>query len=134
MFVDVQQGRLTKSTTDSVGWDVYSTEEVLIPPQDKVVVGTGVVTDMHGCFGLIFDRSGLAAKFGVSRRAGVIDPDYNEEWKVVLVNEGKEAYKVNKGDRIAQVIFLPLPAVRVAGNGVEFSTEVRKGGLGSTGV
>lgn len=133
MKVEVLQGRLTKSTQKSACYDLYSTEDVLIRPQTVAVVGTGLVTKLTGCFALMLDRSGLAAKYGVSRRAGVIDEDYPGEWKCVLVNEGQEAYQVRAGDRVAQVLFLPTVAVEVVGEGVTESAVVRTSGLGSTG-
>ena len=133
MKVTVLTGRLTRSTAASVGYDIYSEWDVLIPPQECRVVGTGLRTKMEGCFALLQDRSGLAAKFKVSRRAGVIDPDYADEWRVILANEGLEAYQVRKGDRIAQVLFIPLFAVEVVGDGVTESAAERSGGLGSTG-
>jgi dUTP pyrophosphatase len=130
----VIEGRLRKSTPDAVGYDLFATEDVLIPPQTHAVVGTGVSSQLMGCFAVLFDRSGLAAKYGVGRLAGLIDPDYLQEWKVVLANLcGREAYQVKKGDRIAQAVFFDLPKVRVIGTQVEVGTEERKGGFGSTG-
>jgi dUTP pyrophosphatase len=89
---------------------------------------------MEGCFALICDRSGLAANWGVSRRGGVIDPDYDKEWKVILCYEGRESYCVRAGDRIAQVLFFPLNDIAVVGEGVEVLSTERTGGLGSTGA
>jgi dUTP pyrophosphatase len=65
----------------------------------------------------------------------VIDPDYDGEFKVILRNESKEAYQIKVGDRIAQVIFLPLLPVEIVSAGGQFeeSESKREGGLGSTG-
>lgn len=134
MKVTLLSGRLTKATSRSAAYDIYSTEDVFIPPGTVAVINTGIVTQMEGCYALMQDRSGLAAKFGVSRRAGLIDEDYPGEWKCVLVNEGKEAYMVRAGDRIAQVLFLPMVEVEVVGEGVTESEAIRTSGLGSTGV
>lgn len=133
MKVTLLSGRLNKSTAQAVGWDIYASEGRLVAPHHPVVIPTGVRTKMEGCFALIQDRSGLAAKFGVSRRAGVIDPDYDKEWGVVLVTDGVEAYQVNAGDRIGQVIFLPLYLIEVVGEGVEVLGVEREFGFGSTG-
>lgn len=133
-MIAVIEGRLRKATPDSAGYDLFATEDVLIPPQTHAVIGTGVRSDLRGCFAVLFDRSGLAAKYGVSRMAGLIDADYTEEWKVVLANLcGREAYQVKKGDRIAQVVFFDQQKVRVVGEQIEFGTEARTGGFGSTG-
>lgn len=135
MKVTLKAGKLTKSTSKSVGYDLYSTEDVFLPPGAQALVPTGVVTEMENCFALVLDRSGLAAKFRVNRRAGVIDADYSGIWNVVLVNENREPYQVRAGDRIAQCIFLRQEAVEfvVEGGEVIESGETRNGGLGSTG-
>lgn len=133
MKVTVLTGRLQRSTAKSVGYDLFSSEDVLLPSQSYAVVGTGVTTEMDGCFALILDRSGLASKYGVSRRAGVIDPDYRGEWMVCIHNEGLEGYQIRKGDKIAQVVLFPLTQIEVVGDGVEQLTVERTGGLGSTG-
>lgn len=138
-IVDVIRGKLSKSTDDAACYDVYSAITVQINPGESVVVPTGLVTEMWGVDALLFDRSGLAAKFRVTRRAGVIDAKYPDEWGVVLVNEGQLPYQVKAGDRIAQAMFVPKFAVdvkpREGGEGVvEVSGEVRTGGFGSTGA
>lgn len=132
MKVEVVSGRLVKSTPLSACYDVYASKDALLVPHVTTVVETDLRTRMEGCFGLLLDRSGLAAKWGVSRRAGVIDPDYTDFWKVVVVCESMVAYQVRAGDRICQVLFLPLSTIEVVGGEV-VQTE-RVGGFGSTGV
>lgn len=127
----VLTGQLTRGTSKSACWDIYSQVDALVVPGGQVVLATGLTTEMHYCDALCLDRSGLAAKFEISRRAGVIDEDYAFEWKVILRNEGKEAYQVKAGDRVSQVYFLPKFNVPVEG-GVSEDT-IRSGGLGSTG-
>lgn len=128
-------GKLVRATKGSVGFDLYATEEVLIPPQTHAVIGTGVHSEMEGCFAVLFDRSGLAAKFGVSRMAGLIDPDFDKEWKVVLANLcGREAYQVKKGDRIAQAVFFDFQQCWQRLSGVEHLQQERTDGFGSTGT
>jgi dUTP pyrophosphatase len=127
-------GRLRKATPESAGFDLFATEDVVIPPQRHAVIGTGVSSELRDCFAVLFDRSGLAAESGVGRMAGLIDADYKKEWKVVLANHcGKKAYVVKKGDRIAQVVFFDNQKVRVVGEEIEYGTEERKDGFGSTG-
>jgi dUTPase len=87
---------------------------------------------MEGCYGIICDRSGLALR-GVSRRGGVIDPDFDQEWKVILVNDTAVMATVEVGDRIGQVLFIPLPEIEVVGEGVVEVAAIRNGGFGSTG-
>lgn len=135
MKIVLKAGKLTRSTSESAGYDLYSTEDVLLLPGEQALVPTGVVTSMENAFALVLDRSGLAAKYRVSRRAGVIDADYSGQWFVVLCNEGREAYQVKAGDRIGQCIFLPKFQAEfvVEGGVLEESGVRREGGLGSTG-
>lgn len=136
MKVTLLSGRLTRATSRSAAYDLHSTQDVLLKPGEQVVVGTGVVTEMEGVYAVLYDRSGLAAKFGVHRRAGLIDADYRGQWGVVLVNGGKEGYQVRVGDRIAQAVFYPLVEIPVfaAGGAVDVADAVRgDGGFGSTG-
>lgn len=136
MQVKLLKGRLTKSTKDAAGYDLHSTIDKLLVPGEVTVIPTGVVTEMEGCYGFIADRSGLAAKFGVTRRAGIIDEKYPGEWGVVMVNEGKEAYQIKIGDRIAQTLFMPIVDVNLIAEsgGVNIKEVTRTEGFGSTGV
>lgn len=98
---------------------------------------TGIAIEMPSpdCVALVFSRSGMGAKYGVSlaNSVGVIDSDYRGEIRVTLINHGGAAYTVNPDDRIAQLMVvrtLPLHA--------EFTeelsdTERGAGGFGSTG-
>lgn len=131
--VILKSGRLTKATPDSACFDVHASQDVLLVPGEVVTVPTGIRSEMTGCSALLLDRSGLAAKFGVTRRAGVIDADYRGEWLVVMVNEGKEGYQIKAGDRIAQCLFVPHFDVLMDGN-VEIKGVERAGGFGSSGV
>jgi dUTP pyrophosphatase len=118
----------TRGSVGSAGWDLYARTRALVPARRLELVRVGIITSFNpSLVGLIRDRSGLAVK-GITTRAGVIDSDYRQEWGVVLANETDTDYFVEVGDRIAQVVFLPLAPV-----GWEQSLEVRGGGFGSTG-
>jgi dUTP pyrophosphatase len=83
--------------------DLYAAEALTIVPGATVAVSTGVALEFpptHGA--LVEDRSGLALR-GVTTLAGVIDPGYRGEIKVVVTNLGAEAVEVKVGDRIAQL-------------------------------
>ncbi len=135
MKVEVITGRLTKATGRSAAYDIYAAKAVTIYPQHYAVIPTGLKVRMTGCYALCVDRSGLAAKKGVSRRAGLIDEDYEGEWFVIVHNEGDEPFEVTEGMRIAQTLFMPMVEVEVVGEGVQELGVVRgEGGLGSTGV
>lgn len=136
-MVCLKKGKLAKSTADAACYDVFSRVDLIINPGEMAIVPTGVVTEMYQADALLLDRSGLASKFRVTRRAGVIDAKYPDEWGVVLVNEGRLPYQVKAGDRIAQALFIPKFNIPVDVTGsdacVEKSDGTRIGGFGSTG-
>lgn len=118
-----------------IGLDLPAGENVVIGPGQKVVVKTGLkiaIPENHA--GLIWDRSGLAAKNSITTLGGVLDPGYRGELKVIMVNLGKESFKVEKGMRIAQMLVQPvanLPMVEV-----EELDDTHRGekGFGSSGT
>ena len=128
----------TKGSEYSAGYDIYSAEEKTVPAGAWILIKTGIslAWDDQSYYPQIFSRSGLALKFGISPRAGVIDFDYRKEVGVILMNEGNQDYEVKVGDRIGQFIFLKIE------NSIEFEevenfreiNSTRDGGFGSTGV
>jgi len=120
-------------SSESAGFDLYSVSDVEIGAGERVIVNTGVHLEIEGgyCW-QYWDRSGLASK-GVTFMGGLIDSDYRGEFKVILLNTGKEPYKIEKGDRIIQVV--PVPIVQVEFEKVEELEESGRGegGFGSTG-
>ena len=130
------------ATPGSAGIDLRAcmTEaEVSIPPGGRYRFPTGIAVEctMPGVAGFVYSRSGLGTKDGlvVSQGVGVIDPDYRGEILVSLLNTSDQTRVVTRGQRIAQLVFLPIirPQVAVVD---EFSatTERGLGGFGSTGV
>ena len=136
LLVDDNAKMPTRGSKYSAGLDLYSVESVEILPQERKMVSTGLsVTVPTGCYGRVAPRSGLAYKHGVDVFAGVIDSDYTGLVKVILYNSDKEnTFKVNVGDRIAQLILekILIPDV-VNVNGLD-KTDRGDGGFGSTGV
>jgi dUTP pyrophosphatase len=83
--------------------DLYGVESVVLEPGATVVVGTGIAMEFPATHGaLVEDRSGLAVR-GVTTLAGVIDPGYRGEIRVVMVNLSGAAVEIKAGDRIAQL-------------------------------
>lgn len=114
--------------------DLYAAEALSIAPGATVPVPTGVAMEFPSTHGaLVEDRSGLALK-GVTTLAGVIDPGYRGEIRVVVTNLGVNAIEVKPGDRIAQLRIvrrIEAEFVEVA----ELGEAARgAGGFGSTGV
>ncbi|KZT00566.1 dUTPase-like protein [Laetiporus sulphureus 93-53] len=94
-----------KSSNEAAGWDIYAAEMHEIPLHSRAVVGTGVVIDPpKHTYTRIAPCSRLAAR-GIDVGAGVVDPNYTGELKVVLINTTDFIFSVKPGDRIAQIIF-----------------------------
>jgi len=122
-----------RQTEGAGGYDLQSDKELLIHSMQRVLVPTGYAFEIPvGKVGIIKDRSSMAYKHGLSVLAGVIDSDYRGEVKVLLINLGAMAYKVSKGDRIAQMVIVDhyRDDLVVVGGLDEFD---RNGGFGSTG-
>ena len=124
----------TRASPGSVGYDLYSTIDMFIPPLERGIVSTGIAATIPmGCYGRIAPRSGLAVKFGIQTGACVIDPDYTGELKVILFNQGGQQFEIKKGDKIAQLIMekCELPPIEEV---LEIDdTERGNRGFGSSG-
>lgn len=109
-------------------------EPITIAPGDNALISTGIHTNLpEGVYANIKGRSGLAARCIICAE-GVVDIGYLGDWKVNLINLGKEPFVVNPGDRIAQVVFTRF--VEVAWTPVEKLEDTVRGtnGFGSSGV
>ena len=125
----------TRGSGGAVGYDIYSTDEVLIPPAHRALVGSGVAIVLPpGVYGRVAPRSGLAVRHGIQVGAGVVDPDYTGEVKVVLFNHGHADFHINKGDRIAQLVLEKCETPPIEEIGVVEETERGADGFGSTGA
>jgi len=119
---------------EDAGMDLYSIEDVIINPGERVAIRTGISMEFSKEYvALIWDKSGIATKKGLTKIAGVIDSNYRGEWKIILFNLGKEIAQINCGDKIAQVLFQKVehPEIEIC---EELSDTSRgEGGFGSTG-
>lgn len=114
--------------------DLSSCEEIVLNPMEKKVVRTGIAMAIpEGHAGFVWDRSGLAANHSVHTMAGVVDSGYRGEIKVVMINLGKEEFKVEIGMRIAQLAIQPVLSVDITEVHDLDGTERGKSGFGSTG-
>jgi dUTP pyrophosphatase len=127
------------ATPGSAGMDLRAalTEPITLNPGERVAVPTGLIVEIpEGYEGQVRPRSGLAIRKGLTvvNAPGTIDPDYRGELKVLLINLGNEPVKIERGDRIAQLVISPVARARLI-EVHEVSTTVRgEGGFGSTGV
>ena len=125
----------TKANEFDAGWDLYASEDAIIDPSKAELISTDISFAIpEGYVGLIWDRSGMAAKRGLHRFAGVIDSGYRGEVKVCLWNSSDKYCVINAGERIAQILFQEVPSfTMVEVNSLE-DTDRGTGGFGSSGL
>jgi len=120
------------------GYDLRSSQELEIAPGERALISTGIAIAIPiGYAGFVQPRSGLAIKngIGVLNSPGLIDSGYRDELKVILINTDKnETFKVNKGDRIAQLVIQKYESVKWEVVENLEDSERGTGGFGSTGV
>ena len=129
----------TYGSAEAAGADLYACLDapVTVRPGETAWIGTGIALEVPvGCAGLVYARSGMAAKRGLApaNKVGVVDSDYRGEIKVVLLNHGTVPQTVEHGERIAQFVIAPVytPAYEEV---AELSDSQRgEGGFGSTGT
>ena len=119
------------------GADLIAAEAVHLEPGERALVPTGVrIALPEGYAAFVVPRSGLAAKHGISivNSPGTVDAGYRGEIKVSLINtDTRSAYDVAVGDRIAQLIIMPVPRVRFVAVDELPDSARGEGGFGSTG-
>lgn len=126
----------TRANPGDAGADLYSVENITIPPQSRTLVSTGISIELpqDNLYGRIAPRSGLAFKNGIDVLAGVIDNGYRGIVGVVLINTDKEKpFEIKIGDRIAQLIietYHPLSFLEIGELG---NTSRSDKGFGSSG-
>jgi len=128
----------TRANEGDAGLDLRAAEPALLGPGERASIGTGVATEIPaGHAGLVLPRSGLALRHGISmvNAPGLIDSGYRGELRVLLLNtDGENAFEIEPGDRIAQLLviaFAALEPVEVA----QLADSARgKRGFGSSGV
>ncbi|MEQ1753968.1 MAG: dUTP diphosphatase [Micropepsaceae bacterium] len=127
----------SRATANSAGYDIASAEDVTLEPGAVLAVATGFALAIpEGFEGQVRPRSGLALKHGVTvlNAPGTIDADYRGEVKIILINHGKQAFRIGRNDRIAQLIIAPVTSA-VFERVRELSSSARgSGGFGSTGT
>ncbi len=127
------------ATPSSAGADLCALLE-----EDSIVIGAGETKLLHtgiavaipeGYVGLICARSGLSVKEGLApaNKVGVIDADYRGELMVALHNHSQEERKVTQGQRVAQLLIMPVTQGEFTEVSSLSSTERGEGGFGSTG-
>jgi dUTP pyrophosphatase len=133
-LLDVGATVPTKANENDAGWDLYSTVDTVIPSKQRKTVKTGIALEIpENMAGLIWPRSGLSVKKGIDVLAGVIDSGYRGEIMVCLYNTSDENVSINRGDRIAQIIFQEVPRVMMINQEGLGSSQRGDNGFGSSG-
>ena len=121
----------------SAGADLYSIEACEISPHETMLVHTGVALQIpDGYVGLIYARSGLATKRSLApaNKVGVIDSDYRGEIMVSLHNHSNVVQSIEKGERVAQIVFTQYATAEFNVLDELTKTDRDDGGFGSTGT
>jgi dUTP pyrophosphatase len=118
----------------AAGADLHASEALVLAPGGRAAVPTAIHLELPpGHVGLVWPRSGLALRHGIDTLAGVIDSDYRGEVRVVLVNHGREPFRIEPGDRVAQLLVQRVERVVFVADGDLGATGRGAGGFGSTG-
>ena len=144
MFIEVKKlndkAKLPcRATADSAGADLCAciNDDIALMPGERRLIPTGIAIAVPTGFGgFVFPRSGLSSKFGVSLAncVGVIDSDYRGEVKVRVINHSSEPYTIKAGERIAQLVIMPVDLCEYGFSDELDKTERGEGGFGSTGT
>lgn len=127
----------TRAHEGDAGLDLYACEAAHIGPGERWGVGTGVAVEIPaGHAGLVLPRSGLARDHGISlvNSPGLIDSGYRGELRVLLLNnDPADIFRVAVGDRIAQLVVVPIGVAEVVETPALAESARGGGGFGSSG-
>ena len=119
------------------GVDLFAAEDYMLKPMERKLIGTGIKIEIpHGYEAQVRPKSGLAIEHGISHAnsVGTIDSGYRGEIKVPLINLSDKAYKIEKGKKIAQMVFAKVEEAGFEEVDELGSTTRNEGGFGSTGL
>ena len=123
----------TRAHSMDAGLDLYSPVDVMIMPQASAVIDTGVLVELPpGSVGFLKSKSGLNVRHGILGE-GVIDAGYTGSIRVKLYNHSGEEYYIQRGDKITQLVILPVILPDLEQVDRLEDTERGCGGFGSTG-
>lgn len=141
VFIKTRDGATVPvyATDHSSGVDLcaFVDAPLVLAPMERALVPTGLFIGIpEGYEAEVRPRSGIAVRHGVTvlNTPGTIDSDYRGEVMVILINLGSEAFTINKGDRIAQMVFKRLARVEFRQVPDLTDTVRGEGGFGSTGI
>ena len=124
------------ATDGAAGMDILAAEDVTLEPGARHAVATGLAVAIPDGYEIqVRPRSGLALKHGITvpNTPGTIDSDYRGELKVIMINHGADAFPIQRGDRVAQLVLAPVTQAAWDEVAELDDTERGAGGFGSTG-
>ncbi len=117
------------------GMDFYASETITLQPGERRLVPTGIAMAIpQGFVGLLWDKSGVATKFGIKTMAGVIDAGYRGEVKILVHNLSGVEYTFEQGMKVAQMLIQPVEQREIVESEELGDTERGEGAFGSTGL
>ncbi len=126
----------TQAHADDAGFDLYSLEDLTLKPHSVAKLNTGIAIDIPtGHVGYVYGRSGMSLR-GVSLAncVGVVDAGYHGDLSVILQNSGPDDFHISVHDRIAQMVIMPVPEIKLI-EASELPETIRgSDGFGSSGV
>ena len=127
----------TRATEEAAGYDVRSAEDdFVLEPREIRLVATGLIMELpSGMECQVRPRSGLALRHGITlpNSPGTIDPDYRGELRIIMQNHGSEPVRIERGERIAQLVFQRFSTPDVVESEQLGATARGSDGFGSTG-
>ena len=124
-----------KAYVDSAGFDLYANETILVLTRNRSLISIGLSMQIPlGYCGKIYSRSGLANEHETVAFNGIIDPGFSGVVKVLLFNLSDEEYLVQKGTRIAQMIFVKTENVVFEFDILDLKSDRNNKGFGSSGI
>jgi dUTP pyrophosphatase len=124
-----------KAHMGDLGYDLFSSEEVFLSKNEMRLISTGIAIEFpEGYGGIIKDRSSMVTKKHITTHAGVIDSGYTGEIKIAIRNNLGRSQVLGMGEKIAQLILVPVVSFEVQEVDTVVSSDGRAdGGFGSTG-
>ena len=129
------EAKLTRGKPHDAGQDIHSSEDTVVEAGGSHLISTKLfIAIPPDSVGLLWSRSGLSVKHGIECGAGCIDSNYRGEVKVHLFNHGSEPFVIKKGDRIAQLLTMPINLNNYETVDELPNSDRGEGGFGSSGV
>ena len=125
-----------KQHDSDAGYDLHSIEDIILKPNQIYKVKTGIAIQIPNNYaGLVLPRSGLSSKYGISliNTPGLIDSGYRGELLIPLINHSSNEYTINKTERVAQLILIEIPEVKIEVTSDLDESDRDSKGFGSTG-